>query len=72
MPGLRCDGPDCNDYLLYKREIVAVRIDGAGLRASVELEDTPSRERPAPVGRYHPACYAAARAVDDRLPAPSD
>ena len=55
-----------------KQEIVTVRIDGAGLRASVELEDTPSRERPAPIGRYHPACYRAAREVDGHLPAPSD
>jgi hypothetical protein len=68
MAGMKCDGPGCDGYLLYMKEVVAVRIDGGRLRASVELEDTPSRELPAPVGRYHLDCYKAARALDDRLP----
>jgi hypothetical protein len=68
MPGMRCDGPGCNRYLLYMQDVVVVRLEGSRLRATVELEDTPSRELPAPVGRYHPDCYTAARALDDRLP----
>jgi hypothetical protein len=66
VPGLRCDG--CSNYLLYQEEIVAVQIEDGRLLATGEQEGTRVDVRPAPIGRYHPDCYSAAREVDDRLP----
>lgn len=63
---MRCDF--CGELRQYVSEIVAVT--GSPPAARIEAEDTPPLEPlPHRTGRYHAACYAAARKANACLPA---